>query len=407
MEYFTHADALVMNRLWSAAGPAVFVGLYFLIGLVAYGVRCTIYGRFRDAEIDARGSSVLLDNWARTYFAWVMRPVWHFLQSAEIPPNAVTSVSVLLAIAAGVAAAVGQFSLGGWLYFAREPAISSTAGWLADHRQVYGQRGGAGLHPRPLQRRCDADRPGLVLSRYVGPAGRAGLPDWFVSRAVCPSAGRRLGHSPQSRAHATARTRRDPGHCRGFQPPGGSLARGAWRQPFYWLTVLAVTLLAVSTQFTAAHRLLATTNALEAQSGPVHLRVGRSSLEPVWMGLSVGFDFLLVLFMVGWLGWPAWWATALGSLSGTALQFVLSRAWTLDRGGNFDTHAQQPVLSSAESAVPCSTRAAWPSFCWCRASRSGCRGALCEQPCSWPGTIRCAAPLRRPSVVSGQWSVAG
>ena len=37
--YFFSGDPFVFSRLWRAAGPAVFVGLYFLIGLVAYGVR--------------------------------------------------------------------------------------------------------------------------------------------------------------------------------------------------------------------------------------------------------------------------------------------------------------------------------------------------------------------------------
>ena len=50
MEYFTYNDTMGLYRVWSAAGPAVFVGLYFLIGLVAYGVDRTLYGRFRDAE---------------------------------------------------------------------------------------------------------------------------------------------------------------------------------------------------------------------------------------------------------------------------------------------------------------------------------------------------------------------
>ena len=34
----------------------------------------------------------------------------------QFSPNAVTSVSVLLAAAGGVAVALGRFSLGGWLY---------------------------------------------------------------------------------------------------------------------------------------------------------------------------------------------------------------------------------------------------------------------------------------------------
>lgn len=340
MEYFMHADTLAMNRLWSAAGPAVFVGLYFLIGLVAYGVRCTIYGRFRDAEIDARGSSVLLNNWARTYFAWVMQPVWHFLQSAEIPPNAVTSVSVLLAIAAGVAAALGQFSLGGWLYLC-SGACDFLDGRLA---RATGKATASGAA-------LDS-----ILDRYSEGAMLIGLAWFYRDTWVLPAVLAFLTGSflvPYVRArgeglglHLKVGLMQRPervvilGIAVAFSPLVEAWHAEPGAQPSYWLTVIAVTLLAVSTQFTAAHRLLATTRALEAKTGPVRWYVGRSSLEPVWMAVSVAVDFLLVVFMVAWLGWPVWWATAIGSLSGTALQFVLSRAWTLDRGGRFDTHAQ-------------------------------------------------------------------
>jgi phosphatidylglycerophosphate synthase/putative flippase GtrA len=341
MEYFTHADTFAMQRLWSAVGPAIFVGLYFLIGLVAYGVRCTIYGRFRDAEIDARGSSVLLNNWARTYFAWVMRPVWHFLQSAEIPPNAVTSVSVLLALAAGTAAALGQFSLGGWLYLC-SGVCDFLDGRLA---RATGKATASGAA-------LDS-----ILDRYSEGAMLIGLAwyyrdTWVLLGVLAFLAGSFLVPYVRARGeglgiHLKVGLMQRPervvilGVAVAFSPFVEAWWAGDVAHPFYWLTVLAVMLLAVSTQFTAAHRLVAATHALNAKSGPTEpLRIGRSSIEPVWMALSVMFDFLLVIFMAEWLGWPVWWATAVGSLCGTALQFVMSRAWTLDRGAQFDTHAQ-------------------------------------------------------------------
>ena len=109
-------DLTTAERIWGALAPALVLGSYFFIGLVIYAVRVVLKGGYHDAEVEARGSSALIGMRARNYFAWVMRPVWGLLQKAQIPPNAVTTLSVLLACAAGVSIAVGRFALGGWLY---------------------------------------------------------------------------------------------------------------------------------------------------------------------------------------------------------------------------------------------------------------------------------------------------
>jgi phosphatidylglycerophosphate synthase len=104
------------GEAWAAAIPAVVVAAYFTVGLVGYLARCLLIGPYRDLEIDQRGSSVLLGHWWRTWFAWVLNPVWRALSAADIPPSAVTTVSVFFASVAGVAMAQGLFFLGGLLY---------------------------------------------------------------------------------------------------------------------------------------------------------------------------------------------------------------------------------------------------------------------------------------------------
>src|SRR5688572_1817196 len=100
-------DLSSAGRIWSAIAPALFLGSYFLLGAAIYGVRVALYGRYRDAEIEARGSSPILGPGARAYFAWVMKPLWKIFEKLQIPPNAVTTLSVLLAAAAGVSVAQG------------------------------------------------------------------------------------------------------------------------------------------------------------------------------------------------------------------------------------------------------------------------------------------------------------
>ena len=201
---------------------------------------------------------MLLGNWARTYFAWVMRPVWSFLQIADIPPNAVTSVSVLLAVAAGIAVGLGQFSLGGWLYlcsglrFPRRPAGRITGKSSAS---------GAALDS--------------ILDRYSEAAMLIGLAwyyreSWVLLPVLAFLAGSFLvpyvrdageGLGLHLKVGLMQRPERVVvmGVAVAFSPLVEIWNTGGEGQPFHGLTVLAVLLLAVSTQFTAAHRLVAVT----------------------------------------------------------------------------------------------------------------------------------------------------
>jgi len=84
--------------------------------VLAFAVRCLVRGRYRDEEIDRRGSSIVIGNLARTYFAWIMTPVWKLLIAVGATPDGVTIASVPIAIASAVAAGYGEFTLAGFLY---------------------------------------------------------------------------------------------------------------------------------------------------------------------------------------------------------------------------------------------------------------------------------------------------
>src|ERR1041384_5295681 len=96
--------------------PGVSVAAVLLITLGAYSVRTVLFGRFHDMEMDSRGIGGLTSARARHFFAWTMRPLWRGLAVAKVPPNALTTLAFTVAVAAGVAAAVGRFALGGWLF---------------------------------------------------------------------------------------------------------------------------------------------------------------------------------------------------------------------------------------------------------------------------------------------------
>lgn len=107
-----------VSRIVTAAAPAVALVVFVLVGLVAYAVRNRFFGGFHDEEMDGRGMGGLTTRRARHFFAWLMRPFWRTLVVVGIPPNAITTLSVGLALGAGAALAAGRFALGGWLYVA-------------------------------------------------------------------------------------------------------------------------------------------------------------------------------------------------------------------------------------------------------------------------------------------------
>jgi phosphatidylglycerophosphate synthase len=342
MDAYMQGEWILLARAWGAAGPAVLVGLYFFVGLIAYSVRCTIYGRFHDAEIEARGSSIVLGNWARTYFAWVMRPVWSFLRSANISPNAVTSVSVLLAAAAGTAVALGHFSLGGWLYLC-SGACDFLDGRLA---RITGKSTAAGAAlDSILDRYSEAAmlvglawfyRDSWVLIAVLGLIGGSFLVPYVRARGEGLGLALKVGLMQRPERVVIL------GIATAFSPLVEFWANDQVRE-LHVLAVVAIVVLAVSTQFTAAHRLLALTQALNEQAGiatpPVERR--RWLLAAALLGGSLAVEFAVVWMLVVMRDRPAWLATAVGCALGSITHYVLKRGWRPEAS---DTTAGNAVI---------------------------------------------------------------
>ncbi|HEX4148018.1 MAG TPA: CDP-alcohol phosphatidyltransferase family protein [Pirellulales bacterium] len=404
MEYFTYTDN-GLYRIWSAAGPAVFVGLYFLIGLMAYGVRCTIYGRFRDAEIDARGSSVLLNNAARTYFAWVMQPVWSFLRSANITPNAVTSVSVLLAAAGGVAVALDRFSLGGWLYLC-SGACDFLDGRLA---RITGKTSASGAA-------LDS-----ILDRYSEAAMLIGLAwyyreTWVLIPVLAFLTGSFLVPYVRARGEGLGlelkvglmqRPERVVilGLATAFSPLLEIGSSHDQLMVFHWLTVLAIVLLAVSTQFTAAHRLLHVTRALHERSGtsPAYFVRERLPLAAALLATSLALEFALVWLLVTRLDQRLWVATAAGCMLGSTTHYWLKRLWRPEASdtsaGNSVIGVGSVLLNSGSVAVLMLAPAMSPWLAWAIA-RSAVLAAW-NYPMRGSLTTSAASGNTKPPVLGG------
>ena len=281
--------------------PVALLGAYFVVGFLLFCWRTFVHGSYRDPEIAGRPTSVLLGAWIRNYFAWLMLPVVALLVAAGVPPDAITSVSVLFALAAGVSMAVGQFALGGGLYLAAG-ICDYLDGRVARICRQTTSRGAA----------LDS-----ILDRYAEAAMIIGLAWFYRDQWVLLALLMFLSGSflvPYIRAR---------GESLGIDMKVGLMQRPErlvllglaalacplvdWMLPAAWqvvphpMVVAAIVLLAVSTQCTAAYRLWYVGSLLDADGAK---RPPHKTSREVTIGntLVTVLDFAIVVLAVGRTG---------------------------------------------------------------------------------------------------------
>ncbi len=116
---------------WLPLVPAAVAVLYFVIGMIAFSVRSAIWGVSHDRDIEASGRSILIGNYLRNYFSWVIRPLWLLVLASGISPNAVTVLATMVGIGSGVAVASGGSRWADGCSSCRGPSTRSTASWRA------------------------------------------------------------------------------------------------------------------------------------------------------------------------------------------------------------------------------------------------------------------------------------
>lgn len=342
------------ERIWTAAAPALLLGSYFLVGALVYAVRVMMKGGYHDAEVESRGSTPILGMWARNYFAWIMRPVWGFFARFEIPPNAVTTLSVLLAAAAGVSVAVGRFALGGWLYLFAG-ACDFIDGRLA---RTTGKASPAGAA-------LDS-----VLDRYAESAMMIGLAWYYRDNWVLfPVLLALMGSTMVSYVRAR-------GEGLGVDVKVGLMQRperlvilgvavafspilAAWYvpndpHPMHRLAVVAIVILAASTQFTAAHRLVHVVHALDPRTTAKWRKTtGRGSLlrNTIAAVVATAVDFAIFAALVHLANVTPWLATAAGCVVGGVVNFTINRVWTFASNGHPIGEAWRYTFVSTSSAL--------------------------------------------------------
>lgn len=122
--------------------PAILATSFFVLGLVAFSVRCALYGIPKDAETEKRGATVLVGYFLRHYFFWLLNPLIRGILRSGIRADALTIGSALLGAASGLAVALGRFALGGWLFLAAG-ILDALDGRVARARNDSGPAGAA------------------------------------------------------------------------------------------------------------------------------------------------------------------------------------------------------------------------------------------------------------------------
>lgn len=319
-------------RVWSALAPALLVTAWFLLGLAAFSLRSALWGMPRDAETASRGASVLVRPFLRHYFFWLLRPLWRLVTSTGVPPTALTTSSVLLGLGAGAAAAAGRFALAGWL-FIFSGVLDALDGRLARWR---GQA-------TPWGAAIDS-----TLDRIVDGAVLIGLAWYYrASWVLAPCLAAMLGTAmvPYVRARGEAlgvmvkdglmqRVERIMllGVGMALSPVLEALAFPGERRPMHWLAVVALVVLAVTSNYTGLARLVVVVRTLQARAGvrsaPLRSRVRRAGLNLLASALATAVDFVIAVFLVHDLGLSPTLATAAGASVGALTSFGLNRMVT-------------------------------------------------------------------------------
>ncbi len=319
-----------MERVFSAAGPALLLIAYFGLAALAYYARRWWRGPFHDEEMDQRASGGLSLG-LRHFFAWTMRPWWTGLARVGFPPNAITSLSFAFALAAGLGAAAGRFALGGWL-FVMAGALDFLDGRVA-RSTGRSTLGGAALDS--------------VLDRYVESALIAGLAwyyrhDWVLVPCLLALTGSLLVPYVRARGESLGVSLKDVGF---MQRPERVLLLGAGTalspivevfaapldpHPPHRLAIATVVILAITSHATVLQRLYQLIRALGGDRAPSlaqPLRVATTT------ALATVADFAVASALVYTLREHAAVATVAGCMVGALVSFVLARIWAFESGG--------------------------------------------------------------------------
>jgi phosphatidylglycerophosphate synthase len=253
--------------------PVLAIAAYFILGFVAYVVRCAIKGVPHDHDMETRTQSQLLTVNLRLYFVWVVSPLWRLLLVSRLGADGVTATAAIVGGVAALAVAAGHFALGGWLFIG-SGILDALDGRLARFQNRVTTAGAA----------FDS-----ILDRYVDFAMLAGLAwyyrdSWVLGFVLLALLGTSLVPYVRAKGEAlhvpivNGLMQRPErlfllGGTVALSPIVEALGERASR-PMNWLAVAGIAIVAVTTNLTAVTRFRTLLRALRA-SMPAHAAPAR------------------------------------------------------------------------------------------------------------------------------------
>lgn len=341
-------------RVVSAIAPVALVGGYVLVGMIVFAIRNAIRPPYHDADVERRGSTPLINMWLRRYFSWAMAPLCSLLVRLDLPPNAVTTLSLLFATGSAVSLAAGRMALGGWLFVAAG-LCDFLDGRLARHKRTAGPSGAV----------FDS-----VLDRYVESVIFMGLAwfyrdSWVLVAVMLALVGSLLVPYVRARGEALG-VRFDNvglvqrpervmilGLALALSPIVEVMVNPADPKPIHRLAVFGILVLAAATQVSALQRLRHAYRELRAQPAARPPAFGRGSMlrNAIAGAVATGSDFVVVASLVGFALLPPAAATFVGCVAGAVINFSMNRVWTFGSDSPKAAQAGRYLFVSATSAV--------------------------------------------------------
>jgi phosphatidylglycerophosphate synthase len=342
-------------RVVTAIAPVALVGGYVVLGMIVFAIRNAIRPPYHDADVERRGSTPLINMWLRRYFSWAMAPLCSLLIRLALPPNAVTTLSLLFATGSAVSLAAGRMALGGWLFVAAG-LCDFLDGRLARQQRTAGPSGAV----------FDS-----VLDRYVEAVIFMGLAwfyrdSWVLVAVMLALVGSLLVPYVRARGEALG-VRFDNvglvqrpervmilGVALALSPIVEVFVNPADPKPIHRLAVFGILVLAAATQISALQRLRHAYRELaHVPDRATTTFFGRGSMlrNAIAGAVATGSDFVVVATLVSFVMLPPTVATFLGCVVGALINFSMNRVWAFGSDSPKTAQAGRYLFVTATSAV--------------------------------------------------------
>ena len=266
MESFFAGLKITPVQFWFGFVPLVATLALGLLAVGVFALRTAARGLPRTGRIIAQGGTPFLGHFVMEFYYWLTSPVTRWLVRHNVTPNAITTASLVLGVGAAVALSMGHFGLGGWLILL-SATMDAFDGIVARARGMSSESGD--FWDSMADRVCDAAaligiafywRENVVLF-YIAMFALVSSFSVSYARAKAESYGVKSYGGVMQRHERVVYL----GLGTAVAPLIALITEPGDTHPEYWLTVVAVVLVAFFSTYTAVRRVTSTFGNLKSR----------------------------------------------------------------------------------------------------------------------------------------------